>query len=44
MSQIEIEIKVLEGQLDIINQTIASIGTVPANLQQKKEMCKWVIF
>lgn len=38
MTQLEIEIKVLEGQLDVINQTIASLnGPVPPSTQQMKQ-------
>ena len=38
MTQLEIEIKILEGQLDVINQTIASLnGTVPPSTQQMKQ-------
>ena len=37
MTQLEIEIKVLEGQLDVINQTISNLnGIVPDSIKQQK--------
>lgn len=38
MTQLEIEIKVLEGQLDVINQTISNLnGIVPDSIKQQKQ-------
>lgn len=37
MTQLEIDIKVLEGQLDVINQTISNLnGIVPDSIKQQK--------
>ena len=38
MTQLEIEIKVLEGQLDVINQTIVNLNDiVPDSIKQQKQ-------
>ena len=38
MTQLEIEIKVLEGQLDVINQTTSNLnGIVPDSIKQQKQ-------